>query len=105
MGPLMVIAWICITPYVLMRKRGYLSAEFLSNKFLIFFVGFLCVFTYLLVLFAMQMSKVSYIVAVREVSIIFSTYYGIFWLKEKHGKQKFLGAVLIASGVISIGLA
>jgi len=52
----------------------------------------------------MQMSKVSYVVAVREVSIIFSTCYGIFWLQEKHGRQKILGAGLIVLGVVFIAM-
>ena len=67
--------------------------------------GFLVVSTYLMVLFAMRMAKVSYVVAVREVSIVFSALYGIFWLKEKHGSQKLVGANLITLGVIFIGLS
>ena len=102
---MILISWLFISPYVLIRERVHLKAEFQSSRALIFIVGFLSVFTYLMVLFAMQMSKVSYVVAVREVSIIFSTYYGIFWLHEKHGRQKILGAVLIASGVVFIGLS
>lgn len=102
---MILISWLFISPYVLIRERVHLKSEFQSSRALIFIVGFLSVFTYMMVLFAMQMSKVSYVVAVREVSIIFSTYYGIFWLHEKHGRQKILGAVLIASGVVFIGLS
>ena len=58
-----------------------------------------------MVLFAMRMAKVSYVVAVREVSIVFSALYGIFWLKEKHGSQKLVGASLITLGVIFFGLS
>jgi len=65
----------------------------------------LVLFTYMMVLFAMQISKVSYVVAVREVSIIFSTYYGIILLREKHGRQKVVGAILITLGVVFIGTA
>jgi len=45
------------------------------------------------------------VVAVREVSIVFSAYYGIIWLAEKHGRQKLMGAILIALGVVLIGLS
>ncbi|MCK4830689.1 EamA family transporter, partial [bacterium] len=68
-------------------------------------VGFLVFFTYTMVLFAMRMSKVSYVVAIREVSIVFSAYYGIIWLGEKHGRQKLVGAILITAGVVFIGLS
>jgi len=53
----------------------------------------------------MQMTKVSYVVAVREVSIVFSTLYGTICLKEKHGSQKLAGACFITLGVVSIGLS
>lgn len=99
-----LIAWLFLSPYVLSRERAHLKAEFQGNSAFIIVVGFLSVSTYLMVLFAMKMSKVSYVVAAREVSIVFSTYYGIFRLHEKHGRQKLIGAVLIASGVVGVGL-
>ena len=58
-----------------------------------------------MVLFAMQMTKVSYVVAVREVSIVFSALYGIICLKEKHGRQKMIGVCFITLGVVFIGLS
>jgi drug/metabolite transporter (DMT)-like permease len=102
---MILIAWLFISPYVFFKERGALIAELRINTRIIVLVGFFCIFTYMMVLFAMQMSKISYVVAAREVSIIFSTYYGIFRLKEKHGKQKFAGALLIACGVFLIGIS
>ena len=58
-----------------------------------------------MILFALTMSKVSYVAAVREVSIVLSAYYGIVFLGEKHGPQKLLGALLITVGVVAIGLS
>jgi uncharacterized membrane protein len=62
-------------------------------------------FTYLLVLFALKISKVSYPAAAREVSIVFSALLGTIWLKEKNAPQKVMGAVLISLGVVLIGLS
>ena len=101
---MLLISWLSLSPYVLYKERTHLKEELQINKRLMLIVGFLSPFTYLIVLFAMQMSKISYVVAVREVSIIFSTCYGIFWLQEKHGRQKILGAGLIALGVVFIGM-
>jgi len=53
----------------------------------------------------MRVNKVSYVIAVREVSIVFSTLYGTLWLGEKHVSQKMLGASLIALGVVLIDLS
>jgi drug/metabolite transporter (DMT)-like permease len=100
-----VITWLTITPWILIREREHLVVEWRRHAGSIVTVGFLCLFTYLIILFALQISEVSYVAAVREVSIILSAYFGIVLLGEKHGKQKLIGAVLIALGVVSIGLS
>lgn len=100
-----LITWLVITPWVLIKERQCLGVQCRRHILSIFVVGFLSVFTYLMVLFALQLSKVSYVAAVREVSIVLSAYFGIALLKERHGKQKFLGAALITAGVIAIGLS
>ncbi len=102
---MLIITWLLLTPYVFIREKKWLNDEWNLNKGTIIVAGFLSPFTYLMILFAFKMSKVSYVVAVRELSIVFSTLYGIIWLKEKHGKQKITGGIVIALGVIFIGLA
>jgi drug/metabolite transporter (DMT)-like permease len=100
-----LIPLILLTPYVLIKERKALKPEWQINKGPIMVVGFLVVFTYLLVLFAMQTSNVSYVVAVREVSIVFSALFGIIWLGEGHRRCRLIGAFLIALGVAFIGLS
>jgi len=102
---MMLITWLTLTPWVLIRERHGLKAEWRRHKGAIAAVGFLSGFTYLMILFALTISKVSYVAAVREVSIVLSAYLGIVCLGEKHGRQKLLGAILIALGVIAIGLS
>ncbi|MCE5282834.1 MAG: DMT family transporter [Deltaproteobacteria bacterium] len=100
-----LITWLTLTPWILLRERSFLASEWRRHTGPIFIVGFLSGFTYLMVLFALQISKVSYVAAVREVSIILSAYLGIVWLGEKHGRQKLVGAILITAGVVAIGLS
>ena len=102
---LLLITWLLLTPWILIRERACLVPEWRNHKGTIAVVGFLSGFTYLMILFALTMSKVSYVAAVREVSIVLSAYFGITYLGEQHGRQKLLGAVLIALGVIAIGLS
>jgi drug/metabolite transporter (DMT)-like permease len=102
---MLLITWLMITPWILIRERHYLIPEWRHRKGSIIVVGFLCGFTYLMILFALQISKVSYVAAVREVSIVLSSYYGVVLLGEKHGSQKLLGTLLITAGVIAIGLS
>ena len=100
-----VITLLLLSPYVFVKERSDLKKEWNINKIQIVIVGFLDLFTYLMILFAMQISKVSYVAAVREVSIVFSALMGIRLLQEKNASQKLLGAVLISSGVVLIGLS
>jgi uncharacterized membrane protein len=58
-----------------------------------------------MILFALQISKVSYVAAVREVSIVFSALIGIMLLQEKNASKKLFGAVLISMGVVLIGFS
>ena len=100
-----VISLLLLSPYVLVTQRDALKLEWMSNKWPVLIDGFLVLFTYLMILFAFRLSKVSYVVAAREVSIVFSAFLGIIWLKEKHATQKIAGATLIALGVVFIGLS
>jgi uncharacterized membrane protein len=99
------ISLLLLSPYVLAKERAALKLEWLVNKGPVLIDGFLVLFTYLMILFAFRLSKVSYVVAAREVSIVFSTFLGIIWLKEKHASQKIAGAALIALGVVFMGLS
>ena len=100
-----VISLLLLSPYVLIKEREDLKLEWQVNRGPILIDGFMVLFTYLMILFAFRLSKVSYVVAAREVSIVFSTVFGILWLKEEHAYQKITGASLIALGVVFIGLS
>jgi drug/metabolite transporter (DMT)-like permease len=100
-----VITLLLLSPFVLARQHMDLKKEWKINKLKIIMVGFLDLFTYMMILFALRISKVSYVAAAREVSIVFSALLGVIWLKEKNAHQKFMGAVLISFGVVLIGLS
>jgi drug/metabolite transporter (DMT)-like permease len=100
---MLIVCWLILTPYVFIRERSHIRPEWTANKYTILLVGFLVLFTYMSVLFAMRLSKVSYVVAVREVSIVFSALYGVFLFGEKYLSQKVAGSALIACGVVCIG--
>jgi len=100
-----LISLLLLTPYVVIKERKALIPEWQINRGPIMADGFLVLFTYMLILFAMQMSKVSYVVAVRELSIVFSALFGSLWLGEGYRRQRLTGALLIALGVVFVGLS
>jgi drug/metabolite transporter (DMT)-like permease len=59
--------------------------------------------TYLIVLSALRLAPVSYVVPVREVSIVFAALLGAFVLKESFGRGRYAACILVSAGVILIG--
>jgi uncharacterized membrane protein len=100
-----VITFALLSTVVIATERRALAIEWRTNKVSIVSAGVLVLLTYMMILFAFRLSKVSYVVAAREFSIVFSSVFGIFWLKEAHATQRVVGAALIASGVVCIGLS
>jgi uncharacterized membrane protein len=54
---------------------------------------------------ALQMSKVSYVVAFRQVGALFGAGMGIYFLKESYWKTRIAGALILTLGLLLIGLA
>ena len=61
--------------------------------------------SYLLVLFAFRLSKVGYVVASRELSILFSAFIGALWLREGRLAPRLAGATVVLAGVVCVALA
>lgn len=67
--------------------------------------GFFMLFTYLLVLFAMRTSKLSYVAPLRESSVLFSMLLGRLVLKERITARRWAAGAAICLGVVLLGLA
>jgi len=97
-----------MAPYTLTGARAVRVRELLRDRAALLrtAAGGICTMAgYMLVLFAMRMSKVSYVVAAREVSVVIGAALGVFVLKEGGARQKLLGSALIAGGLTLLALA
>ncbi|MBK8397148.1 MAG: hypothetical protein IPL26_18185 [Leptospiraceae bacterium] len=64
------------------------------------------VFAYVIILYVIRMGALtSYVGAIREISVVFETVIGIYFLKEKGSKLRILGSVVVEFGVIVIKFA
>ena len=99
--------WMCVDTalYLLWHKERPLLKVWQESKKEILVIAVLQNVAYLLVLWAMQMSKVSYVVAFRQVGVLFGAGMGILLLKEKSWKPRMAGACILTLGLILIGLA
>ena len=61
--------------------------------------------TYYVILYAFKYSQVSYVVALREVSIIIASLLGFYFLKESVTLRKVIGIIIIFLGAACIRLA
>lgn len=60
---------------------------------------------YTLVLFAFRLSKIGYVVAARELSIVLSAVLGSLWLREGRLGPRLAGAAIVLAGVMCVALA
>ncbi len=93
-----------LLPAVLAR-RDALRLEWGANWRSILAASTMNLTAYLLVLFAFRLSKTGYVVAGRELSIVFSAFIGKFWLGEGRLAPRLAGAGVILAGVICVALA
>ncbi len=68
------------------------------------FVGIISPVSYVMVLYAMQVAPLSHVAPAREVSMLFAALIGGQLLGEGDRMQRFLGAALIAAGVMALAL-
>ena len=95
---------VALLPLVL-RQRAALAAEWKLRRGSIVVVGLLAPASYGLVLLALTLAPVSYVAAAREISVVLAAVLGAMVLHEGYGRQRLLGSVAIAAGLMLLVLA
>ncbi len=95
-----------LAPVVLLNGRdGGVRNEWSRRRSSILAAGLLLPFAYVLVLAALETTRVSYIAPAREVGIVFGTAFGVSFLGEGLGGARIWAALLILAGVLTLALA
>ncbi|MDI7259538.1 MAG: EamA family transporter [Thermodesulfobacteriota bacterium] len=99
--------WMCIFVglYLFLQKEISFGKVWWKWKREILTIAIFQNVAYLLILMALQVSKVSYVVAFRQVGALFGVGMGIVFLKESHWKTRITGALILTLGLVLIGLA
>ena len=95
---------VVLCPIVLTDRRA-LGHEWRRRWRTILLASAMNLTSYLLVLFAFRLSKVGYVVASRELSILFSAFIGSLWLGEGRLAPRLAGASVVLAGVICVAFA
>jgi drug/metabolite transporter (DMT)-like permease len=94
-----------LTPIVIIRHRwSGIVEEWKTFRVEILISGFFMRFGYILVLITMALTQVSYILSIRQLSVIVGTALGITLLREEYGKIRLLGSIIICIGVLILVL-
>lgn len=102
----LLVSLLAFTPVMLLSgKRAGIAVEWRANKTGILFAGVAALLTYYLVLLAMRISYVSYVGAVREVSVVFGALLGSIILHEGYGLVRVFASMLVFLGILLIGIA
>ena len=93
-----------LAPVIIARKGfGSVTAEWRGGWRRICASGFLMRVGYLPALYVMTMAPVSYILALRQVSVVLGAVLGVAVLRESYGRQRLLGSAIIFIGVYILG--
>jgi len=87
------------------KPKGELRKEWAVDKKTILVCGFLSIFGYFLILLAFTIERVSYIVGLRQLSIVFAVFLGGQALKEKNRMIRFSAGLIIFLGAYLIAIA
>ncbi|MGQ9845629.1 MAG: EamA family transporter, partial [Caldisericia bacterium] len=91
--------------YVLTKKKKNDLIKILNKeKISIFITSISIILSYSLIIFVIKISKLSYIVSIREVSIVFGIILGTIFLKEKYKVVRITSSILIFLGILLISI-
>lgn len=83
--------------------RGRETVDFLRNEWKAGVLGGAMMFTaYAIVIYALTLTQMAHVAALRETSVIFAALIGALVLKEPLGVKRILAATVIASGIILV---
>jgi drug/metabolite transporter (DMT)-like permease len=94
-----------VAPFAFADRGVGVRAEWRENRRNVIAAGLLAPTAYILVLIALETSKVSYVAPVREIGIVLGALMGVVFLGEGYGRFRLAGSLLIVAGVFTLALA
>lgn len=95
-----------MAPYVLWKRdRRHLWRVWRETWPAALTGGLLSLVAYLLVLTAMRLTQVSYVAALREISVVFAAILGARLLGEPYGGRRLMASIVVAGGLFLLVLA
>ena len=94
-----------VTPLIFRQYSwGKIKSVLTSQPIRVPLAGILGVLAYLMAVFSFSIAPLSYAGSIREVSVVFGAFAGWWFLKEKMGGVRLLGAIVIFAGIVVIAI-
>jgi drug/metabolite transporter (DMT)-like permease len=90
---------------LLKNVRHHVNLELKHNWKNLLLFGLFNFISSVLVLYALKISKVSYLGAARNISVVFGVILGCFFLREGYGRIRFFASLLIFAGIILLSVS
>lgn len=94
----------CVLTCVMLIKVKGFTEQIKSGWRWLFLVGLAVALIMIVQMHAIRLAQVPYVIAIKRTSVLFSSLWGLFWLKEESGWQRLAGIILMLSGVFVIAL-
>jgi drug/metabolite transporter (DMT)-like permease len=94
-----------LSPMMFFKLRSHALVVFNKHRSYSAMIGLVSFTTYYMVLLALDSAPASYVVALREISIVFGSILGMWLLKEEKSKRKIIGIIIITASVCIIKTA
>ena len=98
------VAEFLVAGYIFAGRTGRLRAMAPRTVLLGFLGGVISGTAYGMVLYAKTLAPLGVVSALRETSVIFAAMIGVLWFGEGPKGNRLLAAVIVAAGIILIGL-
>ena len=89
---------------MLSLKKASITTQLRKFKGAVFKIGISDMLGYSLIVFALYLSKLSYVFALRQMSILLCVIVGVYELREGYGKIRIAASVIIIIGIILISI-
>ncbi|UCD06140.1 MAG: EamA family transporter [candidate division WOR-3 bacterium] len=100
-----LLSMILLTPYMVISRRQELALAWKKHKRYGIVIGLGATAGYLLILFVFRTAQVSYVVAVREFSVVLGSLLGVIYLRESLSAKKLIGILMVVAGLIMVRIA
>lgn len=98
-----LLAIIFYIPFLYLKKKNIIS-EFKVYKKELILIGIFDMLGAILILWALSLSKLSYVFALRQISILFTVAAGVYLFKEQYGRTRIISSLIILVGIILVSV-